>query len=124
MTKKKIEKYEDLRIWQYAHELVLRIYQISSSFPKSEIYGITSQIRRASASVTANIVEGYYRNSRKEFVQFLYMARGSAGEVTSFLHIAKDLKYISEKDYNELRNKYERLLASISALIKSLNDEK
>lgn len=120
MKKKKIEKFEDLRVWKLSHKLNLEIYKISSKFPSKETYGLSSQLRRAASSVSANIVEGYYRNSKKEFLQFLYIARGSAGEVTYFLIMSKDLKYIEYEKYKYLRNEYEKLLASISALINSL----
>ena len=118
--KKKIEKYEDLRVWQLSHKLSLDVYKITGKFPKSEVYGLSSQVRRACSSVSANIVEGYYRRSKKEFLQFLYIARASAGEVTCFLILASDLRYITNKKYKELRNEYEKLIASISALINSL----
>ncbi|MEA3280672.1 MAG: four helix bundle protein, partial [Thermodesulfobacteriota bacterium] len=69
--------WKDLKVWRKAHELVIRVYRVSARFPKAEMYGITSQIRRAAASVAANIVEGQSRNSTKEYIQFLYNARGS-----------------------------------------------
>lgn len=119
--KNKINRFEDLRVWNMSHELCIKVYKITGSFPKSELYGLVSQLRRAASSVPANIVEGYYRNTTKEFSQFLYHARGSAGEVTYFLILSKDLEYISNKQYADLRNDYEILLRSISALINSLN---
>ncbi len=121
MKKKKIEKFEDLRVWELSHELNLEIYKSSRQFPKQEIYGLTSQIRRASSSVPANIVEGYYRKSKKEFIQFLFIARASAGEVTYSLILCRDLKYINSEKYEYLRNEYEKLIASITALINSLS---
>lgn len=121
MTKKKINKYEDLRIWSSSHDLTKEIYTVTERFPRSEMYGLTSQIKRAASSVPANIVEGFYRNTTKEFIKFLYNARGSAGEVTYFLILAGDLEYIHAKEYKELRERYEQLLKSISALINSLN---
>lgn len=117
----KIKKYEDLRIWQMSHRLSVDVYKVTSKFPRTEVYGLASQMRRCASSVSANVVEGYYRNSKKEFIQFLYIARGSAGETTTFLLLAKDLNYISPGSYNRLRNDYEKLIASISALINSLN---
>lgn len=117
----KVKKFEDLKVWQVSHELTLQIYKITRLFPKEELYGLIIQLRKAAASVPANIVEGYYRHTTKELIKFLYIARGSAGEVTYFLVLANDLNYISDKDYKELRNRYELLLRSISAMINSLS---
>lgn len=117
----KINKFEDLIVWQEAHRLTLEIYRITSLFPKNELYGLTSQLRRSSSSVAANIVEGYYRDTTKELIKFLYNARGSAGEVTYFLILIKDLEYISSDKYLTLRNDYEKLLRMINGLIRSLN---
>lgn len=122
--KSKITKFEDLRVWQISHKLALEIYKTTGSFPKQEVYGLVSQLRRAASSVPANIVEGYYRNTTKEFLKFLFNARGSAGEVTCFLILAKDLNYISTSKYGELRDEYEQFLRSISALINSLTKKK
>lgn len=116
----KIQKFEDLRIWQDSHRLTIQIYKLTSKFPKDENFGITSQLRRCSSSVPANIVEGYYRDTTKELIKFLFNARGSAGEVTYFLILALDLKYVSDKEYKSLRMDYEKLLASISSLINTL----
>lgn len=116
----KINRFEDLRVWQVGHALSLKIYQITKNFPKSELYGLTSQLRRAASSVPANVVEGYYRNTTKELIKFLYNARGSAGEVTYFLVLARDLSYLNTAKYNSLRLNYENLLRSLSAMINSL----
>ena len=118
--KEKITKFEDLRIWKLSHELTLEIYKITKNFPKDEVYGIVSQLRRASSSVCANIVEGFYRDTTKELIKFLYNARGSAGEVTYFLILVKDLGFVDKVEYEKMRFSYENLLKSISALINSL----
>lgn len=117
----KVKKFEDLRVWRVGHELVLEVYKITNSYPKKELYGLVSQLRKAASSVPANIVEGYYRHTTKELIRFLYNARGSAGEVTYFLILSRDLGYISEKQYEDLRKKYETLLRSLSAMINSLS---
>jgi four helix bundle protein len=117
----KIQRFEDLRVWQLSHKLTLEVYKISKDLPKDELYGLVSQVRRAASSVPANIVEGYYRNTTKELIKFLFNARGSAGEVTYFLILARDLGYIKEKDYTNLRFEYESLLKSLSAMINSLS---
>lgn len=122
--KSKIKKFEDLKIWGEAHSLAMEIYVITRKFPKDELYGLTSQIRRAALSVAANIVEGFYRHSTKELIQFLTNARGSNGETIYHLLVAKDLKYISSATYSQLRNRYEILAMSINALINSLDRKK
>lgn len=119
----KITKYEDLRIWQDGHRLTVEIYKLTKKFPKNETFGIISQLQRCSSSVPANIAEGYYRDTTKELTKFLFNARGSAGEVTYFLTLSLDLKYITISEYDGLRNDYEKLLASISALINKLRNK-
>lgn len=116
----KIQKYEDLRIWQEGHRLTKEIYKITSKFPRDETFGVVSQLRRCTSSVPANIVEGYYRDTTKELIKFLFNARGSAGEATYFLLLAYELKYVSKSKYESLRSDYEKLLASISSLINKL----
>jgi four helix bundle protein len=86
-------RFEELVVWQKAHALVLGVYQFSSEFPKSELYGLASQIRRAAVSVPANIAEGFKRNGRPDKVRFFNIAQGSLEEVRYFLILAADLKY-------------------------------
>lgn len=85
--------FEDLTVWQKAHDLVLRVYRLSAGFPKSEIYGVTSQIRRAAVSVPANIAEGFKRRAKPEKVRFLNIAQPSLEEVRYFLLLTRDLDY-------------------------------
>ena len=120
IEKKKIHGFEDLQIWQLSHSLCLVIYRISSKFPKSELYSLTSQLRRAAISIPANIVEGYYRNTTKELIQFLYHSRGSCGEAIYYIVLSRDLKYISEQEYEELRRDYDILIRKVTAMINSL----
>lgn len=94
--------FRGLKAWQSAYNLALTIYKITRSFPREEQYGLVSQIQRASVSVSANIAEGYERQYRKEYVQYLNIARGSLGEVETYLLFSKDLGYIREEQYNEL----------------------
>ena len=94
------DKFEELKVFSEAHKLALLIYKFTKNFPKSEIYGLTSQIRRSSVSVAANIVEGNSRGHKKEFLQFLYLANGSLEETKYHLLLAKDLGYLNEKEYN------------------------
>lgn len=96
------ESFDKLLVWQRAHSLVLKIYEVTNSFPKEEIWGLTSQIRRSAVSVPSNIVEGKARGSRKDFKRFLLIARGSLEEVKYQSLLAKELKYMNEEQYEEI----------------------
>lgn len=108
-----------LKIWQKAHILALEIYRVTKNFPQYELYGITSQLRRAAGSVPANIVEGYSRKSKKEFLHFLYQARGSLDEVIYFLILSKDLKYLSEEEFQRVIKIASELTKMINSFISS-----
>lgn len=110
----------NLEVWKLAHQLTLEVYQISKNFPSSETYGLTSQIRRSSSSVPTNIIEGQGRQYKKEFVQFLYIAKGSLEETNYQLFLARDLEYISSEEYEELYEKCTRVKMMLYKLIKSL----
>ena len=96
------ENFDKLLVWQRAHSLVLKIYEVTNNFPKEEIWGLTSQIRRAAVSVPSNIVEGKARGSRKDFKRFLLVARGSLEEVKYQSLLAKELKYMNDEQYEEI----------------------
>ncbi len=112
--------WRELEVWQKSHDLVLITYKLTSSFPKSEIFGISSQLRRSASSVPANIVEGQSRNTTKEYLQFLYNARGSLEETRYFYFLSKDLKYIEKSQYNDLEQKCEIISKMLNGLIKAL----
>ena len=118
-----IYSFKDLRVWQLAHKLTLDVYRLSAKFPEKEKFGIVSQIRRSSSSVAANIVEGHARKSTKEFVQFLFQARGSLAETIYFVILARDLGYIIEKESLYLQQEYESLGKQLNALITSLKNK-
>ena len=99
MKNGKIDSFTDLKVWQEGHKLVLMIYKITRSFPKSETYSLVDQMGRAAASITANITEGFARQSFKEKVQFYYLSKGSLSELKNFLFIAKDVGYLDEKEF-------------------------
>jgi len=101
---KKIKSFTDLKTWQEGHKLVLMIYKITKNFPKDEIFGLVSQIRRASVSITSNIAEGFGRQTYKEKAQFYYHSQGSLIELKNQILIAKDIDYLTEKEFNELVN--------------------
>ena len=116
-----MNNYRELLVWRKAVDFAVRIYKETERFPKTEVYGITSQLRRASASIAANIAEGSGRNSDKEFVHFLSIALGSIYEVETFLCIAKEIAYLAEDNYNELLTATNELNKMLKALQKSKN---
>jgi len=105
--------YKNLTVYRKADELVLAIYGITRKFPKDELFGLVSQMRRCAVSVPANIVEGYGRNTEKDKLQFYYIARGSLNELEYYIDLSYKLKYIDDNDHRELigiRNSVGRLL--------------
>jgi four helix bundle protein len=114
------KKVEEVPVWKKSHEAVLLIYKATDSFPKREMFGLTSQLRRSASSIPANIAEGFYRNSTKELMQFIYNARGSCGETIYHLLLAKDLKLIKEKEYLYLIDLYNEIGKQLNGWIKSL----
>lgn len=113
-------RFEDLRIWQIATDLSNDIFEISKSFPKDASFELTSQIRRAVLSISANIAEGSGSNSNADFRNFLNIAVRSIFELVSHLYIAKSRKYISKDQYKDLYLKLEDLAKQINALKKQL----
>ena len=101
--------YTDLDVWKYSRELVKLVYLLTKSYPKEELYGLTNQIRRCVVSVPSNIAEGIGRQSNKETIHFLYIAKGSLQEVETQLYLSFDLEYISEK---ELKSILEKVISS------------
>lgn len=97
-----IKSYKKFIAWQNAHSLALKVYAVSKSFPKDELYGITSQIRRAALSVPTNIVEGAGRQGQRELKNFLNIALGSLAEVEYLLEFSRDAGYITDVQYDEL----------------------
>ncbi len=115
--------YKKYDIWKLSHFLTLEIYKITEGFPKEEVFGLTSQIRRASSSIGINIVEGCGRGSDEDFKRFLRNASGSAFEVEYILLLSKDLNYISEEKFLELSPKAEELKMKISKLILKIEED-
>jgi four helix bundle protein len=115
--------YKKYDIWKLSHFLTLEIYKITEGFPKEEVFGLTSQIRRASSSIGINIVEGCGRGSDEDFKRFLRNASGSAFEVEYILLLSKDLNYISEEKFLELSPKAEELKIKISKLILKIEED-
>lgn len=114
--------YKRLRVWKASHEFALDIYSITKKFPKNELFGLTSQIRRAAVSIVANIVEGQTRSSKKEFLQFLSISNGSLVEVEYYLELTKDLGMINQKEFDALHEKRRVVGLLLHALIKALRN--
>jgi four helix bundle protein len=121
---KENERYHNLVVWQVAFQLGLEVYKCTQSWPKHEIYGLTSQVRRAAVSVAANIAEGYERRRKAEFIRFLDIARGSLGEVETLLLFGVELGYLSRSDYDELEKIRIRCAKLIRGLLNSLASPK
>jgi four helix bundle protein len=119
-TNNRITSFEQMRSWQDSTNFAVEIYKLTSSFPKSEMFGITSQLRRAVAGVPANIAEGFGRRSNKEKVQFYNIANGSLAEIKSFLYLCEKLKYIDRDSLEHLLEKLTKLQKMINASIRSL----
>jgi four helix bundle protein len=115
-----LESYRDLKVWQKAIDLVVACYKLSKTFPKDEVYGLTSQLRRAVVSVPANIAEGYGRGSRKEYLQFLTVAQGSLKEVETHLIIAQRLEYTKQPQLEAILAHTEEIGKMLGSLIRTL----
>ena len=112
-----IERFEDIKAWQAARELVLAVYRVSGRGKFEKDFGLRDQIQRASVSVMANIAEGFERSSDREFHRFLYMTKGSAGEVRSHLFAARDLGYVTSDEFDDLRARSEEVAKVLSGFI-------
>ena len=115
--------FKNLQVWEKSHDLTLRIYELTSHFPREEIYGLTSQIRRACASVPTNIAEGCGRESPADFARFLQIAMGSASETEYLILLARDLKYINANQYVALTDAIVRVKKMLTSLLKSLRTD-
>jgi len=120
--KNKIVKFTDLNAWKASHVLVVEIYKITLSFPKSEIFGLSNQVRRAIVSTTSNIAEGFGRRGYKEKIQFYYMAQGSLTEVENQILVACDVCYIDEKCFNLLNDHLGDAQRLLQGLIKKTKE--
>jgi len=112
---------EELDVFKLSHELALEIYRVTKNFPRDEIYGLISQMRRAASSVVGNLAEGANRHSKAEYRRFTSIAKGSAGEVYYYLLLSKDLGYMDEEKFKALRKDYFRAMQMLEKLVQSLN---
>jgi four helix bundle protein len=115
------QSYENLKIWKESVDLAESVYSLTKKFPKDEIFGMTSQLRRAAVSVSANIAEGSGRHSRKDFCRFIDIAIGSLNETESLLHVAHKLKYIIDLNFNEIISSIKKLGVGLGGFRKYLN---
>jgi four helix bundle protein len=116
-----MRNFRKYQVWELGHDITLDVYRLSKQFPKDELFGITSQMRRCSSSVPANIAEGCGRETEKEFKRFLIIANGSATELEYFLILVNDLKLAEQESIDNLIEKVDQLKRSLNRLISKLN---
>ncbi len=116
-----VHGYKDLLVWQKSIELVLEIYTLTQNFPKNEIYGLTSQMRRSAVSIPSNIAEGRLRGTRKDFLQFLRIAYGSGGELETQIIIAKQLPETETLDYTKAESLLTESMKMLNSMIQKMN---
>jgi len=115
-----MKDFRKLNVWEKAHLLAIEAYKVTSAFPKDELYGLTSQLRRACISIPANIAEGCGREGEAEFRRFLQIAFGSACELEYHILLARDLTFLKENDYEHLNTRVAEVKRMLTALIKKL----
>lgn len=118
-----MKDFRELKVWEKAHQLTLDVYKATVSFPKDEQYGLTSQIRRASASIPANIAEGCGRSSDAELARYLQIAMGSASELEYHLLLAHDLGYLSTSDYESLSSTTVEVKKMLASFIQKIRND-
>jgi four helix bundle protein len=116
-----MQNFRDLQVWQKAHQLNLVLYRVTTAFPRFEVFGLSSQIRRAGVSITANLAEGRGRGSDADFGRFVFIAMGSACELESHLELAKDLQFLSQPDYRVFLDNLIEVKRMLSGLIAKLS---
>jgi len=117
----KVQSYKELNVWQKGIEIVDKVYQLTERFPKAELYGLVTQLRRAAVSVPSNIAEGFARQYTKEYAQFLYISLGSCSELETQLIIAQRREYVSEKELKEAGEMLDHESRMLANLLKSLS---
>jgi four helix bundle protein len=118
-----MKDYKTLKVWERSHKLTLSIYRVTAKFPKEELYGLTSQIRRASASIGANIAEGCGRSGDPELCRFLQIAAGSASELDYHLLLAYDLGFIDKNNYEELAKEVKETGQMLTSFIRKIRSD-
>ncbi len=115
--------FKNITAWKYADDLAVLVYSKTKSFPKEELYGITSQLRRAVVSVPTNIAEGASREHKKEYLYLLYVARGSMAEVEYLLHLSKRVGYLKDDEYKQVENRRQEAAKTLHGLINSVKKD-
>ena len=119
-----MKDFRDLTVWRKAHELTLSVYRVTKGFPKEELYGLTSQMRRASSSIGANIAEGCGKRTDADFARYVQNAFGSASELEYLLLLAFDLQFLEKADYDELSSKTVEVKKMLAGLIKKIEADR
>jgi len=115
------KSFQDFKVWEKAHDLVKDIYNTKFTFRTDEKYGLESQINRAAVSIPANIAEGCERRTNKEFVQFLYISKGSLSELTYYLLLCFELHFLDRNDYERLSDKCDQINRMLAKLISKIS---
>ena len=115
--------YRKIKAWQTADELAVKIYETTRQFPKEEMYGLTSQMRRAAVSAAANIAEGSARAHQKEYLQFLFIAKSSARELEYYIHLSNKLGYFKETEFKELEKMSTESIHILFGLIRAVSNQ-
>ncbi len=115
--------FKNIKAWKYADDLAVLVYFKTRSFPKEELYGITSQLRRAAVSVPTNIAEGASREHKKEYLHFLYVARGSIAEVEYLLHLSRRIGYLKDDEYRQVEDRRKEAAKTLQGLINSVKKD-
>jgi four helix bundle protein len=115
-----MKDFRDLKVWSRAHQLTLELYRATSKFPREELYGLTSQIRRCSASIGGNIAEGCGKHGNNEFYRYLGIASGSASELEYHLLLASDLSFLPQNDYLALAKSLSELRKMLTSLLRKI----
>ena len=119
-----MKDFRDLKVWERAHQLTLDVYMATAGFPRAELYGLTSQMRRCSASIGANIAEGCGKRGNNEFQRFLQIASGSASELDYHFLLVRDLHFMGEPDYKRMAGNLSELRKMLTSLLQKINTER
>ena len=119
-----MKNFRELKVWEKAHLLALAVYKATADFPKGELYGLTSQLRRASVSIPTNIAEGCGRGSDAEFARFAQIAMGSASELEYLILLVRDLQLLKAEDHDQLTNSVIEIKRMLTALIQKLKADR
>ncbi|HVN75731.1 MAG TPA: four helix bundle protein [Thermoanaerobaculaceae bacterium] len=119
-----MRRFTELKVWERSHQLVLKVCQLTAGFPRSEVFGLTSQLRRASVSVPANIAEGAKRRSQRDFAHFINVAEGSLSEVEYLLALSRDLGYVSAADVEQTLGETTQVLRMLASLRRAVERSK